>query len=216
MGKFASFNWIAVDLKGRYNITDHIASYINLPLALKKPDMDFGSGKPEWFGGVSARGEAGFGKTLGIGLTLGVMRQGAMLLSEKDYPYFHGDLAFGTAVGPYVRFKMLGLNINTTPSYVYQDGTGSALQVPLSAMIKLGSLLEVATETGVFTGSNFNMSAADGGRIYLGASITAKIWHIVGHLGAGVASLLVSDAPTAEYHSIGDSVYVDVNVKYAK
>jgi len=31
-----------------------------------------------------------------------------------------------------------------------------------------------------------------------------------------VASLLSDSAPTAEYHSIGQSMYVDVNVKYAK
>jgi hypothetical protein len=45
-----------------------------------------------------------------------------------------------------------------------------------------------------------------------------KIGPILGHLGTGFASLLTGDPMTtqAAYPSIMDSVYFDLNVKYAK
>jgi hypothetical protein len=66
----------------------------------------------------------------------------------------------------------------------------------------------------VFTGDNISLRAKNGGRIYLGAALDLKIGPIITHAGAGFASLLTDDMGL--YHSIGDSVYIDLNVKYAK
>ena len=38
-GKFATYNWIAADLKGRYFLLDTVTVNGNIPLAVKKPDM---------------------------------------------------------------------------------------------------------------------------------------------------------------------------------
>lgn len=213
-GKFGAFHWIAVDAKGRYNPSDFVSTYINVPFAVKRPDLPAPLEEPSVFGGFTGRGELGFGKTLGVGATLGLMREGAFLLSEKDYPYYHGRLTFGTAVGPYVRFDMFGVYLSVLPQIVWQAGTGAAAQIPISAKIKLGSLLEVAADAGVFTGQKLHLSAADGGRIYAGASATAKLGPILLHLGSGVASLITD--PNGMYPSIKESIYFAFDVKYAK
>ncbi len=213
-GKFGSFNWIAVDGKGRYNVTDFLNTQLNAPFAVKKPDMPAPLPEASVIGGFTGRAELGIGKTLGLGATLGFMRDGAFLLSEKDYPYFHGPFRFGTAVGPYLRLDMFGLQVTLLPSVVWQAGTGTAGQLPLTAVLKLGSLLELAADAGVFTGPQLKLGAADGGRIYAGGSVTLKIGPIVLHAGAGVASLLTD--PMGVYPPIKGSIYYDVNVKYAK
>jgi hypothetical protein len=71
---------------------------------------------------------------------------------------------------------------------------------------------QVSADAGVFTGPDYAFSASSGGRIYAGGSLQLEFGPIVGHLGGGVASLL----PGGEYPTIRDSVYLDVNIKYAK
>jgi hypothetical protein len=53
----------------------------------------------------------------------------------------------------------------------------------------------------------------------VGAAIDLKINHIKIHAGAGFATLLTTDEAVMggiAYPSIADSIYVDLNVKYAK
>ena len=208
--KFGSFNWIAVDLKGRYNPSDFVATYLNVPFAVTRPDLP----DTNLLGGFTGRGELGFGKTLGVGLTLGAMRQGAFLLSEKDYPYYRGKLSLGTALGPYLRLDLYGVYLSVVPQVVLQYGSGVAAQIPISARVKLLDLLAVSADAGVFTGEKMRFGAAGGGRIYAGASVDLKLSPILLHLGAGVASLLTD--PAGFYPSIKESIYFDLNVKYAK
>jgi hypothetical protein len=223
MNKFATFNWVALDLKARYYLTDHITINGNAPLAVVHPktigDAMAGTAvEPSMFGGLAVRADAMAGTQVGLGLTLGYMREGAFGLSEKDYPRFVGDFKPGIAVGPIVKFKLgSALNITTTPAFAYQSGTTEAhdtIQLPVSAMVKLGSLLQVSADLGVFTGDNLKLGPKGGGRISAGASITAKLGPILAHVGAGVASLMTD--PAGLYPTTGDSVYLDVNVKYAK
>jgi hypothetical protein len=54
MGEFASFNWVAADLKGRYYLLKQITLDANVPLAVKKPDTVGPMGpEPSLFGGIT-------------------------------------------------------------------------------------------------------------------------------------------------------------------
>jgi hypothetical protein len=226
MGKYATFNWIAADLVGRYFLLDTVSLNGTIPLAVKKPDLP---DDPRLFGGMSVRLDAKLPKTpkmpflkyeteLGLSVTGAYMREGAMLLSDKDFPMFVGDLKPGVAGTLMMKLKLSSiLDFSLLPSYVFQSGTAenlTAIQVPLSLTVKAGSLVKLSADAGVFTGDNLSLSAKNGGRIYLGAAIDLKISRIITHLGAGVASLLTDEMGL--YPTIRDSVYLDVNVKFAK
>ena len=217
MGQFGTFNWVALDLKGRYFITDGVTVTGTIPLAPVK------QGDAEVFGGFTVRPDVSLGGMLGVGLTLGMLRERAMLLSEKDAPIYLGDLKFGVGVGPYMKIKKFGLDLNVAPSVVYQagsdDGMGgntavTAIQVPAAAAVSVGKMLKASVEVGLYTGDDFKLGAADGGRIALGAAVDIKLGKIIAHLGAGVASLITD--PAGAYPSISDSIYIDLNAKFAK
>lgn len=220
--QYGSFNWVALDLYGRYFILDQLTVTGSIPLAPLKPEFEGATedAQPKLFGGFTVRPELALGKSLGVGVTLGYLRERAVLLSEKDFPAYLGDLTFAAAVGPWVKLKGLGLDFALQPSLVYQRAgeMGEAvegLQLPVAASLALGELLRVSLEAGVFTGDDFALAAADGGRIALGAAVDIKISKLIVHLGAGAASLLVDDE-SEYYPSIGDSIYFDLNVKFAK
>jgi hypothetical protein len=88
----------------------------------------------------------------------------------------------------------------------------TAVQIPMALIIRLGSLVQASTDVGIYTGDGYHFSGDAGGRIAAGGSLTVKLGPILAHAGAGVASLLTG----GEYPTIGDSVYIDVNVKYVK
>ena len=232
MGEFASFNWVALDLKGRYYLLKTVTANLNIPIAVIKPDTvmtpDGAMVDPSLFGGFTANIDARlplkkgslpmmkFDTDIGLALTFGYMREGAMLLSEKDYPLFVGDMQPGVGLGLITKLKMSSvLDFSLLPTWVYQSGTAESLQavqIPLALGIGLGSLLRVNLELGVYTGDDYSFSGDEGGRIATGASLDLKIGPMLFHLGAGVASLLTGGV----YPTISDSVYVDVNAKYVK
>jgi hypothetical protein len=220
-GKYASFNWVKLNAIGRYNPSDLTRVYINIPVAVKKADLPGES--PSMFGGVTARGELG-AKVAGVQVTVGMMKEGAFFYSDKMFPLYVGDYEPAVSIGPYINIKHWGLYFMTAPAIAYQksgglklNGTndgGAAVQLPLSAAVHLGSLLEVAADTGLYTGNGFSFDAKQNASIFAGGSLTVKVKPVMVHLGAGVASLLTDQM--AAYHSIGDSVYFDLNVKYVK
>ncbi len=216
MGNYGTFNWVAFDLKGRYFVLDQLTINGTIPLAPIKQDL--AGVETSVLGGFLVRPELALGKTLGLGITVGMMKEGAFLLSEKDAPIYVGDLKFGTSIGPWIKIKKFGLDLSATPSIVYQQGAESltAIQVPVAAAVSLGKALKVAVEAGVYTGDGFKLGATDGGRISLGAAIDVKIGKVIAHVGAGVASLLTSEEMGSAYPTISDSVYVDINAKFAK
>jgi hypothetical protein len=199
-----------------------------VPIAIIHPDTLMDGSQPKMFGGFSAVLEAKLPKLpnmpfvpkndteIGVTATVSYMHDGAMLLSEKDYPLFTGNYHPGVKLGAIAKLKLSSLvDFSLTPSWVHQSSAMEpldAVQIPTSLIVRLGSLLQVSADAGVFTGPDYSFAAKDGGRIYGGGSITLKIGPIVTHLGGGVASLL----PGGEYPTIRDSVYLDVNVKYAK
>ncbi|MGE0548249.1 MAG: hypothetical protein AB7O24_11195 [Kofleriaceae bacterium] len=225
MGKYASFNWVAVDLKGKYVILEPIQIYGNIPLAVKKPDT-VGGVDPKLIGGMSVTLDVklptgpfvpkNHEMDVGLQLTGAYMREGAMLLSEKDFPMFQGDFKPGFAGGLRTKIKMSSLvDFALTPSWVYQSGSmesQTAVQIPMSLILGLGSLLKVSADLGVYTGDDYSFGASNGGRISAGGALDIKVGPVIAHAGMGVASLLSGGM----YPTIGDSVYVDVNVKYAK
>ena len=229
-GMYKSFNWVAADLKGRYYLLDQVFVDALVPLAVKKPEnimpVPGVTQDPRMIGGMQARLEAKlavpkFGPVkydteLGLQLTLGYMREGAMLLSDKDYPLFVGGFHPGIGTGLLMKVKLSTLvDFNLVPAWVYQGGemeSLTAVQIPLSLEVALGELLELSFDLGIYTGDDYSFSGDNGGRISTGAALTVKVGPIVLHTGAGVASLLTGGM----YPSISDSVYVDVNVKYAK
>jgi hypothetical protein len=229
MGKYATYNWIAADLKGRYFLLDSVSVNGNIPLAVKKPGMLLDGREPSMIGGMTVRLDAKLPKMpkmpgmkyeteIGLSVTGAVMREGAMLLSEKDYPLFTGGFKPGLASSLIMKIKLSSaVDFSLLPAFVFQTGTAenlTAVQIPMSLILSAGSLLKLSTDVGVFTGDNYSFSSKKGGRVYLGAAIDLKLGPIIAHAGAGFASL-ITDA-MGLYPSIGDSVYIDLNVKYAK
>jgi hypothetical protein len=226
--EYKSFNWIALDLKGRYYLLDQVTVDGFFPLAVKKPEAaGMGGPEPSMIGGLQTRLEAKFkapkmpmvpseGTQVGLQLSLGYMREGAMLLSEKDFPLYVGDFKPGIGTGLLMKVKLSSLlDFSLVPAWVYQSGTMeslTAVQIPMSLRVALGELLKLSFDLGVYTGDDYSFSGDEGGRIATGAALTVKLGPIVLHTGAGVASLLTGGL----YPSVSDSVYVDVNVKYAK
>jgi hypothetical protein len=229
MGQYATYNWIALDLKGRYYITKDITVDGYAPLAVHHPDALMDGTQPKMIGGLAARFEAKLPKLghipltprydteLALRLDATYMHERAMLLSDKDFPLFTGNFAPGFAGGLRIKLALSSVvDFAFTPSFVYQASgqlpAVDALQVPTSLVVKLGSLVKVAADAGVYTGDDFTIRASGGGRITAGGSLDVKLGPIVTHLGAGVASLL----PGGVYPTIRDSVYLDLNVKLAK
>lgn len=227
MGAFDSFNWVALDLKGRYYLLKTVTVNGNIPLAVKKPDtINAGMTDPSLIGGMTVNLDARvpvpkmpFIKNdvdVGLSLTLGYMREGAMLLSDKDYPLFTGGFQPGFAGGLITKIKLSSLlDFSLLPTWVIQKGemdSLTAVQIPMALQVALGSLLKLNAELGVYTGDDYSFSGDNGGRIATGASLDVKLGPILVHAGAGVASLLTGGV----YPTISDSFYVDLNVKYAK
>jgi hypothetical protein len=226
MGEFDSFNWIALDLVGRYFLLDSVTINGTIPLAVKKPDMLAGGVEPSMIGGMSVTLEAklprppfnptSYETDLTLILSGAYMREGAMLLSAKDFPLFVGDFQPGFTAGSHVRIKLSSLvDFTTAPVFVYQSGSADALtavQLPTSTVVALGSLVRVSADLGIFTGDDYSFSGDDGGRIAAGGSLTVKLGPILAHAGAGFASLLTGGM----YPTVRDSLYIDLNVKYAK
>jgi hypothetical protein len=226
-GEYATFNWIAFDMKARYFLLDQVTLNANIPLAVKKPDtIDMGMTDPRLIGGMSVRLDAAFSgdglpmmrKGTKIGLSLGAayMREGAMLLSEKDFPLFRGDFKPGLTCALITKVK-LGevVDFSLTPALIYQSGTMeslTAVQIPMALILKLGDVAKVSAELAVNTGDNYSFSGDEGGRISTGAALDLKIGPMLLHAGAGVASLLTGGA----YPTISDSFYIDLNAKYEK
>jgi hypothetical protein len=213
-GTYDSFNWIALDAKARYYLLKSITVDGLIPIALKKPDsLAGGTVDPSIFGGINARFDL---KILMI--SLAYMREGALLLSEKDFPLYVGDFKPGITTGLKLKIKLSSVvDFAFLPTFVYQKGSAEnlqALQVPTSLILKLGSLIKVSADAGIYTGDDLSIRAKNGGRIYLGAALDVKLGPIIAHAGAGFASLLTDAA--GYYPSIKDSLYVDLNVKYAK
>lgn len=228
MGQYATFNWVAFDARGTYHLLKSVTITGNAPLAVKKPEtLGGGAVDPRFFGGMSITLDARLPKmdvpmvpskdtVVGLILTGAYMREGAMLLSEKDFPLFAGDFKPGMAGGVLARAKVSSLiDFSLAPVFVYQQGTMesiNAVQIPTSTIVKLGETLKVSADLGIFTGDDFKFGGDSGGRISAGAAIDLKIGKIIAHAGTGFASLLTGGA----YPTIGDSLYIDLNVKYAK
>ena len=227
-GKFATYNWIAVDAKGTYYVAPSVTANFLAPIAVHHPDMLMDGESPKMFGGFRAYLEAKLPKLpampgvpkndteLGLGLTFGYMHDGAMLLSDKDYPLFVGNFHPGFKGELITRLKLSSLvDFSLVPAWVFQGGeteSHAAVQVPMSLILKLGDLVQTAADLGVFTGVHYQFSVEAGGLIYAGGSLTVKFGPIQAHAGLGLASLLTGGL----YPTIGDSVYVDLNVKYVK
>jgi hypothetical protein len=224
-GEFATFNWIALDLEGRYHVFGPVAFIGNVPLAVWKPDtIAGGTIDPKLFGGMTLTLETimktpatgPYETRAGIVLTGGWLREGAFLLSKKDYPLFIGDLepGFGIGLPMIVRLSSL-FDLSMTPAYVHQSGTEEgidAFQLPTSTVLKLGEVVKVSADLGIYTGDDFSFRGSNGGRTTLGASLAVKIGKIIAHAGAGFASLQTGGL----YPGVRESLYIDLNVKYAK
>ncbi|MBA3456813.1 MAG: hypothetical protein H0T42_27235 [Deltaproteobacteria bacterium] len=218
-GEFATWNWVAVDVKGKYYLLKSVTLNGHFPLAVKKPDMLASGADPRLIGGMMLRLDATLPRSsLGVTLTTAYMREGAMLLSEKDFPLFVGDFQPGISGGILAKLRLGSLlDFALVPAFAFQKGTNenyTAIQIPTSLIIKLGSLLKVSADLGIFTGDDFSLRAKYGGRIYAGGAIDVKVGPIALHAGAGVASLFTD--PAGVYPTLGDSVYIDLNVKYVK
>lgn len=226
-GAYATFNWVAVDLRARYYLTRTVTVDAVAPLALIHPDELMGGIEPATIGGFYAVLDARLPKLprmpftpydveLGVKLAAAYAHEGAMLLGDKDFPLYVGGYQPGFATGLVMRVKLSNaVDFALVPTWVHQNGeleNANAVQVPTSLILKLGNVVKVSADAGVYTGDDYALSADNGGRITAGGSLELKIGPILAHAGAGVASLL----PGGLYPTIRDSVYVDLNVKYAK
>lgn len=226
MGAFASFNWVAVDAVGRYYLLDTVTVTGRAPLAIIHPDTVGGAIEPRMLGGVDVALRAALPKgpfaptryKTDVALTVSgaYARAGAMLLGPKDYPLFVGDFEPGLTAGLEARVKLSSLvDFVTTPVWIYQRGDAEAVsgvQLPMTAVVALGSLVKVSADLAVNTGDDYAFGADDGGRIAAGGSLTVKLGPILTHVGAGTASLV----PGGVYPTVKDGFYLDLDVKYAK
>lgn len=228
MGEFKAFNWVAFDAKGTYYLLPSVTLNGFFPLAVKHPDTVGPMGpEPGIVGGALFRLDASIPKmqklpfleqetSIGLQVGFAYMKEGAMLLSDKDYPVFVGDFQPGLLGGILTRVKLSNVvDFNFNPVFLFQKGTAenlTAIQIPLSLVLKLGQVLKLGAETGINTGDDFSFGGDDGGRISLGASLDVKISKIAVHLGTGFASLLTGGL----YPGVTDSIYFDFNVKYVK
>ena len=123
----------------------------------------------------------------------GNMREGAMLLSEKDYPLFVGDFQPGFA-GSLVTKVKLGnvVDFSLVPAWIYQSGaidSHAAVQIPMSLILELGEVVQTSADLGVHRRQIFlqrcRWRAHCRGRL-----ADAQDRAILAHAGAGVASLL--------------------------
>ncbi len=229
-GKYASFNWVAFDLKAKYYLARTVTANFVAPLAVKHPDtimVGMANESPDMIGGAHLRLDAvlpaaptipifNYEYTIGVSLDASYIREGALLLSDKDFPLFTGEFKPGFAGALITKIKLSSLlDFSLVPAWVYQSGTMSshkAVQIPMALIIKLGDLVKLSGDLGVYTGDGYSFGGGSGGRIYAGGSLEVKISKIIVHAGAGVASLLTGP----EYPTISDSLYFDLNVKYAK
>lgn len=232
MGAYKAFNWVAFDAKGTYYLLPTVTLNGFFPFAVKKPDTVGPAGpEPALLGGALFRLDASIPKlpklpflqqetSMGLQLGFAYMREGALLLSDKDFPLFLGELQPGFLGGILTRVKLSNVvDFNFNPVFLFQRGEAenlTAIQIPLSLVLRLGEVVKLGAETGINTGDDFSFGPKNGGRISLGVSLDVKISKIAVHLGTGFASLLTSDEGQALYPSIGDSIYFDFNVKYVK
>jgi len=228
LGQYAAFNWIAADLKARYYLLKTVTVDANAPLAVKKPDELMSGADPKMVGGMSITLDARlpvpksklirYETDIGLALTAAYMRQGAMLLSERDFPLFTGGFEPGLAGGLVMKLKMSSVvDFSFIPTYVFQTGETenlTALQIPIALALKVGNAVKLSTDMGIYTGDDISLRPSNGGRIALGAALDLKIGKILAHAGAGFASLITSSV--GAYPTIRDSIYVDLNVKWAK
>lgn len=229
MGEYATFNWVALDVKGRYYLLDTVTLDGSIPLAVKHPDMLLDGSEPKMIGGMAIKLDAKlpkldrmpggkYAKDTEVGLSLGVgfMREGAMILSDKDFPLFTGSFQPGFEGGVITKVKLSTLvDFKLLPSWVIQAGEDesvTAVKIPVSLVLGLGNLAKVSAELGMYTGDDYTFRGSKGGRLQTGAALDLKIGPILAHLGAGAASLLTGGA----YPTVKDSLYLDFNVKYAK
>jgi hypothetical protein len=230
MDQFATFNWVALDVKGKYYLLDSVTADGVIPLAVKKPDMLSDGSDPKLIGGVMIKldarlpmpkkvpitGQSMEGNEVGVTVGGAYMHEGAMLLSEKDYPKFVGDFQPGFLAGITTKVKLSSLvDFKLLPTWVYQKGTAeslTAVQIPMSLILALGNVVKVSADLGIYTGDDYTFRSSKGGRVALGAALDVKLGPILTHLGAGSASLGTGGL----YPTISDSVYIDLNVKYAK
>jgi hypothetical protein len=236
-GHYASFNWVAVDAKGRYYLARTVWLSGIMPLAIIHPSTISETNgtmvdtvDPHVFGGLAVSLNANLPslpslpfmsenakKTeIGLVLTGSYMPEKAVLLSDKDFPLFVGNFQPGFTGGLNLKLRLgNAVDFALTPSWVYQSGTvesHEAVQVPTSLIIALGQLIKLSADLGVFTGDRYSFSGDAGGRIYLGGALDVKISRLQFHAGAGVASLLTG----GDYPTIADSIYFDLNVKFVK
>lgn len=226
LGQFATFNWVAVDAVGRYYLLDQVTVVGRAPIAIIHPDTVGGTIEPATFGGVDVALRATLPRApfqprahptdVAVTVSGAYARAGAMLLGPRDYPLFAGDFQPGFTAGVDARLRLSSLvDVVTAPVFVYQRGDGEALdgvQLPLTAVVKLGAVVQLGADLAINTGDDFGFGADDGGRIALGGSLTVALGRLRAHAGAGTASLLTGGA----YPTVTDGFYLDLDVRYAR
>ncbi len=230
MGKYAAFHFVAADVKGTYYLLPTVMIHGFLPLAIIHPDQIMLGGaslSPRMIGGMRIELDASIPKlpkmpglkydtSVGLQLGMAYMREGALLLSAQDFPLFTGDFQPGVTAGLLMKIKLSNVvDFHLNPLVLYQKGSVEnldAVQIPLSLVVQAGSLAKLGLDLAVNTGDNYSFSGDSGGRIAVGASLELKIGKLVFHAGGGLASLLSGGM----YPGVIDSLFVDVNARYAK
>lgn len=210
-----TFNFIGIEPHGHYNVTDAIRVGARLPLSVSQPD-GFTN-----LGGLMARAEIKLGATIGVFAEAGFLKYGAVLESEQDsMAYLDGDevdYGFATRLGIAIHGKAGPTYLHVEPAFVYQSGDPEAItgaQLPVTALFRAGSTAQAGIMAGLYTGDDFELGAEHEGRLAVGLVAHLHVSKIQLGLGAGFSSLLTEDE--GRYTSVGKSLYVMVNLEYAK
>ena len=106
-----------------------------------------------------------------------------MLLSDKDFPLFVGDMKPGFAGALITKVKLSSLvDFSLLPAWVYQIGhDGLAHRGPDSDVAdpQARRAGEGQRGLGIFTGDDYSFSGDNGGRIYAGGALDLKIGPIL-------------------------------------
>lgn len=205
-----SFNFIGLELGGKYNVTDAISAGARIPFAVKKPD-GFAV-----FGGAFAHLEMRLGASIGAMAEGGFAKAGAANLSSQDSPAFVDDADYEGAflLGPFVRVKAGPTYLSFDPAFVYQAGDEAitAIQFPVTAMFRASGGLKAGAKVGLYTGDEFKLGADEGGRLATGLVVDIAVSSVFVRAEAGFSSLLTDDASL--YTGIGKSTYIALALMY--
>ena len=225
MGEYGIGNWIGLDLKFAYGISDKIQVGLSLPLTIVEPDDPMDIFAP--LGGVSVEGMYSIMPELAGVVSIGFSTPFGFQRNPYIFPaYVDGDSKIGFSFGAnYKRLLIPKMSIQAGAHIVYQadsavDDMGMpkaflGLQVPILAYYQVMPALAVGLHTGIYTGEGFSFSADENMTIPFMIEVMYTLMDgkldVGGNLGF---ANLITDDMGGIYPGVGDSLGLGISMSY--